>query len=144
MTLVNGQTADIMQVPNEIVPVLVNPCSIGSVLHKNLSLCAYCTAPQYSFDPRGSNQSGQCDEPCPENAQCFGGQVMVPQAGSWMSDPFSDSIVPCPYRAACVGSNDALIACLQAGNQSANPLQQVGCLHMHLNVLQVWHFKRVA
>ena len=130
MTLVNVQTADPTQVPNVTVPVLVNPCSNGSVLQGDL--CTYCTAPQYSFDPRGSNQSHQCDEPCPENAQCSGGPVMVPLAGFWMSSPFSDSIVTCPYGAACVGSNDALTACLQASNQSANPLQQVGCLHMHL------------
>ncbi len=131
MTFADVQTADSMQVPAVTVSVLVEPCSIGSELQKNLSLCAYCTAPQYSFDPQGSNQPGQCDEPCPEDAQGLGGQVMVPQAGFWMSSPFSDSMVPCPYGAACVGSNDALIACLQAGNQSANPLQQVSCLHMH-------------
>ena len=124
---------DSMQVPNVTVPVLVNPCSNGSVLQGDI--CTYCTAPQYSFNPLGSDQSGQCDEPCPINAQCLGGAVMVPEAGFWMSSPFSDSIVTCPYSAACAGSNDALITCLQAGNQSAISLPQVGHLHMH------WHQK---
>ncbi|KAL0046540.1 hypothetical protein WJX82_003308 [Trebouxia sp. C0006] len=115
------------QVPNVTILVLVNQCSNGFVLQNNT--CNYCTEPQYSFDPLGSDHSHPpaCDEPCPDNALCSGGQVMVPQAGFWMSSPFSDSMVACPYGAACVGSNDALKACLQPGNQSPNPLQQDSC-----------------
>lgn len=107
----------LLQVPNVTVTVPVSPCRNGSVQQGDI--CTYCTAPQYSFNPLGSNRSGLCDVPCPNHAECFGGATVLPSSGYWISGPWSDSLVPCPKSDACTGASPGLIGCMTAANQSS-------------------------
>eukprot|EP00899_Mesostigma_viride_P018518 jgi/Mesvir1/26668/Mv20452-RA.1 len=76
------------------VEVSTRRCAVGEV---NVSdACEPCTSPLFSWDPH--NES--CD-PCPPNAACYGGGLVVPLAGYWQPAANSYSVHACPRHGAC-------------------------------------------
>ncbi|KXZ48022.1 hypothetical protein GPECTOR_31g386 [Gonium pectorale] len=54
---------------------------------------------------QASEDTATC-QPCPADASCFGGGVLVPNAGYWHSAPDSAQFHRCPYELACGGEAD--------------------------------------
>ena len=91
--------------------VKVRACANGEVT-QTAHLCIACAAPQYSLNPVKKT----CDLPCPANARCLGGALLIPQSGYWVSASNSDSIVTCPNAAACHGDRNSLVDCLNTSS----------------------------
>jgi predicted outer membrane repeat protein len=91
--------SDVLQVNSSdglTIEVAVRPCQAGETL---IGLdCLRCSPGTYSLDP-----SDQCSA-CPQGATCFGGSLMVPQAGYWRPDRTSDHFLECLKPQACLGS----------------------------------------
>ena len=101
--------------PPEQLPVTVRACIFGEVQqasdpNRPADLCLACAAPQYSFNTNSST----CDVPCPAHAKCWGGALLIPDPGYWVSAHNSDSLVACPNAAACQGNRNSLLNCLNA------------------------------
>ena len=114
----------VLQVPSEQLPVTVRACIFGEVQqasdpNRPADLCLACAAPQYSLNPNNSI----CDVPCPAHAKCWGGALLIPDPGYWVSAYNSDSVVTCPNAAACQGNRDSLLDCL---NTSLTALSTLG------------------
>ncbi|KXZ42204.1 hypothetical protein GPECTOR_183g265 [Gonium pectorale] len=60
---------------------------------------------------QASEDTATC-QPCPADASCFGGGVLVPHAGYWHSAPDSAQFHLCPYELACGGEADDGDACV--------------------------------
>lgn len=105
------QLGCVLQVPQVNISLTVRPCLLGEVQQSPTS-CIRCPAPQYSY----STSNATCDSPCPRNANCTGGAVVVPLEGFWVSASNSDSMVACPVGQACQGDRTAMQACLSAAD----------------------------
>eukprot|EP00898_Chlorokybus_atmophyticus_P002948 jgi/Chlat1/3654/Chrsp238S03635 len=83
------------------VPVVVDirSCIRGEVTSADGTSCDRCSPPNFSWDP-----ATPCTQ-CPENAICYGGDVIVPQDGFWRSSYYSAEIVECPNVEACTYAN---------------------------------------
>lgn len=85
------------QVAPLTVPISVPPCMLGSTPRMGGYTCQKCDPRLYSLwvDPRAANisadvgnstsgvEGGVFCSACPDNAQCPGGPIIVPQSGYW-------------------------------------------------------------
>lgn len=94
------------QVPQYQTQVIVRECMRGEV-QASPQMCMLCPAATYSLDP--ANQT--CDSPCPDDAECRGGAVLVPELGYWHSAANSAYMAQCPNAAACSGDREQLVTC---------------------------------
>lgn len=78
------------------ITVGLRPCSYGEAVLTNE--CISCAANKYLIEPADSCLS------CPTGAVCLGGYLVLPKAGYWKLDKYSDQIYECPYIQACLGS----------------------------------------
>lgn len=69
--------------------------------------CMLCPAATYSLNPANPT----CDAPCPENAECHGGAIVVPEMGYWHSAADSTYMAACPNEMACSGMREELVTC---------------------------------
>ena len=109
------QLGSLLQVPQVNISLTVRQCLLGEVQQSPTS-CIGCPAPQYSYN----RFNATCDSPCPRNANCTGGAVVVPLEGFWVSARNSDSMVACPVGQACQGDRTAMQACLSAADANLN------------------------
>lgn len=79
-----------------IVPIQLRLCLPGESNVGNT--CVVCAPGTYSLDP-----NNPCDS-CPSGAICYGGNLIVPQAGYWRSSRDSDKFIECLFSYACLGS----------------------------------------
>ena len=79
------------------VPLFIQlmPCDIGHTVLNNL--CVVCDG--YSFVPHPTNQT-ICNN-CPENAQCFNGETIIPKEGYWNFNENDTNILNCENNEAC-------------------------------------------
>jgi hypothetical protein len=67
--------------------VHVRGCHVGEVTNVDGDVCEPCLEGSYSLNPRNTS----CD-PCPAEATCPGGHVIIPLQGFWHSLPYSPQI----------------------------------------------------
>ena len=67
-----------LQVPQHEQKVIVRDCIQGEV-RSSMETCMLCPAATYSMSPT----SVTCDGPCPDNAHCHGGAIVVPEEKFW-------------------------------------------------------------
>jgi len=101
------------------ISLTVRACILGEV-QQSPTQCMRCPLPQYSYNTLNHT----CDSPCPRNANCTGGAVVVPLEGFWVSARISDSMVACPVGQACQGDRAALQACLSAESTTLDNAEQ--------------------
>lgn len=63
--------------------------------------CLTCQANRYKFIAEDTPTG--CHE-CPNNAVCYGSNLVTPAPGYWRSDAYSISFLPCYTPGACLGS----------------------------------------
>mmetsp|Transcript_14795 Transcript_14795/g.27383 ORF Transcript_14795/g.27383 Transcript_14795/m.27383 type:complete len:1343 (-) Transcript_14795:57-4085(-) len=74
----------------------VRECESGEALvGKECSKCGYGT---YSLTPNQPCKS------CPDGGICYGGNIMVPEAGYWRPNKSTDKFFKCPNQSICLGS----------------------------------------
>ncbi|KXZ42329.1 hypothetical protein GPECTOR_161g128 [Gonium pectorale] len=105
------------------VRVTVPPCRVGQVPQDGGYLCDDCGPLTFSLwqdeEPLvGCAYPSAVDcQPCPLNAECPGGAVLVPAQGAWHSAANSSNAILCPNGEACRADDDeaqeALISCQQ-------------------------------
>lgn len=135
-----------LQVDLQPMVACVLPCAIGEVAKDHGTRCERCDHRLFSLwsDPRagGMQAARQCSymkgsdawddlasyptcEPCPFNANCTGGAVLVPLEGFWHSAPNSTIMHACPMPEACragkADAQDALVACQELWYASRVP-----------------------
>ena len=88
------------------LPVTVRNCIKGEV-PMTPDTCIKCSAATYSFSPNAS----ACEARCPDNADCQGGAVLVPELGYWHSAADSTYMAACPNSKACQGDRSVLATC---------------------------------
>ena len=91
--------------------ITVRKCTRGEVA-PSTEMCQLCASSTYSFDPHAA----ECNMPCPANADCRGGQTLVPWEQYWHSAADSEAMIACPSPSACQGDRDALAACQNPSN----------------------------
>ena len=95
-----------LQVPQHQQQVIVRSCLAGEV-HSSPETCMLCPAATYSLSPSNTT----CDAPCPSNAECHGGAVLVPKEKFWHSAANSTYMAECPNPGACIGDRQELVTC---------------------------------
>lgn len=98
-----------MQVPQYRSQVIVRACTVGEVA-ATPSTCNLCPAATFSLSPANSS----CDTPCPDNAECLGGALLIPEQGYWHSAASSTYMASCPNPSACSGARQDLATCQNA------------------------------
>lgn len=98
-----------VQVPQYRSQVIVRACVIGEVA-ATPATCTLCPAATFSLSPANSS----CDTPCPNNAECLGGAILIPEQGYWHSAADSTYMASCPNPSACSGARHDLVACQNA------------------------------
>ncbi|KAG2451053.1 hypothetical protein HYH02_004321 [Chlamydomonas schloesseri] len=103
------------------LPLLVEvpPCAQGEVALLEGEVCSRCAEGTFTFDNwLSSNSSNSSDwrcHPCPDNALCPGGSVVVPEGGYWQSAANSTQMHQCAVEDACRAGDDdatqALVRC---------------------------------
>ena len=102
---------------------------VGEV-QNSVSTCMLCPAATYSLLPTNTS----CDAPCPANAECHGGAILVPDLGYWHSAAASTYMVQCPNSNACSGARDLLVTC--QGDAYATPsITGQTQVHMHTEMI---------
>ncbi|PNH07024.1 hypothetical protein TSOC_006527 [Tetrabaena socialis] len=104
------------------VSISVPPCRVGEVPRDGGYLCEACDPLTYSLwqdtdplvDCAYPADGGSDCLPCPLNADCPGGAVLVPASGAWHSAANSTSFVQCPNSQACRDGDADSQAVLQA------------------------------
>lgn len=98
-----------------------------------ITSAASCSNPAYPPGSIPSSELPTC-EVCPDNAECSGGAVVVPEAGFWHSSPNSTVMHACITPKACRALKDraraealqsGLLACQEAWYATPLPGQQV-------------------
>lgn len=95
-----------LQVPQHEQKVIVRDCIQGEV-RSSMETCMLCPAATYSMSPT----SVTCDGPCPDNAHCHGGAIVVPEEKFWHSAANSTYMAECPNPEACTGNRLELVHC---------------------------------
>jgi hypothetical protein len=80
-----------------LLEVSLRPCKSGEASIEGLG-CVSCPSGTYSLDP-----SEACKE-CPDEATCYGGNLMVPKAEYWRFSRTSANFYKCLNPPACLGS----------------------------------------
>ncbi|KAL3155043.1 hypothetical protein ABBQ38_011563 [Trebouxia sp. C0009 RCD-2024] len=106
---VNVSLPDYPDVPQYRSQVIVRACVIGEVA-ATPATCTLCPAATFSLSPANSS----CDTPCPNNAECLGGAILIPEQGYWHSAADSTYMASCPNPSACSGARHDLVACQNA------------------------------
>jgi hypothetical protein len=75
--------------------VSMRNCTVGEALTNNE--CVVCAPNSYSLEAGSS-----CKE-CPEAAWCLGNFTLIPKAGYWRTNNFTDKFFACPHTDACKG-----------------------------------------
>ena len=84
------------------ISLYLRKCEIGEILTPNLS-CSKCPHGTYSFfDPMNKSANSQKCSLCLQNADCDGGNLLIPMEGYWIYSNDSELIVECELTHNCI------------------------------------------
>ena len=73
--------------------------------------CSECPPGEYSLiNPMEDQIGNQGCKLCPENANCYGGDSIMPHKGFWRFDSNSSLIIECVAEDSCLGDSETKVS----------------------------------